>query len=806
MIQQQIQQATSMTTDNHISRKHPTIHVGILSLGNKEDKHAKNIAESIRQLAPDRFDVTIVGEEDSKVDVLIVPNSSKAEHYIQKNGRASIVLSELSLDNITSDRRIFYDLLQAHRQESILKKLPVRAYANRDGSATCNVVVRREHIEIDGKMILKPCMERPASAQNADFRIYYPKSSGGGCKHLQTGRFHADLDDVRPDGSYIYEELMDYVDAPEKIDQRRYRKRDRMRDAAYSAIPSLDMKGEIPHYDDDDDITYESDLLSRTDRKFYIVTTASLPWMTGTAVNPLLRAAYLARGRPKGSVTLVIPWLSNEEDRKQLYGKYDFKTPDDQEAHVRQWLREKAHMPEEADPQTGLQILWYDSRYHTIFKSIFSVEDICKLIPDESADVCVLEEPEHLNWFRAEGDSWTKKFNFTVGIVHTNYKAYAGAQIGGTIAAPVISGMSTLVVRAYCNKIIKLSPVLQTFSPEKEIVCNVHGVRGDFVSEGERRAKDAKQNGTDHPIEGARAYFVGKILWAKGLDKLMNLQHFYRKTTGSYFPIDIIGDGPELEEIRRAYLGRSTANKSMISNEGGGNLSSFDFDMPKTIREFRRTPIPANFLGRHEHFEKGHGDKYKIFINPSVTEVLCTTTAEALAMGKFAIIPAHPSNVFFLQFPNCLSYQNKLEFAANLRWALEHEPEPLTAELTHQFTWEAATDRFIAASAITMREERIRSKAQKSKIDDRIAAFHIAISKGKRGDVARILAGAGPVARQSGKWQPYFDNFRHRAYGAIETTVFFAQDYFVWFLLSIVLIIIPIRNLISVAAVGYTEL
>ena len=216
-----------------------------------------------------------------------------------------------------------------------------------------------------------------------------------------------------------------------------------------------------------DAITPQSDL-SLPGRHFHIVTTAALPWFTGTAVNPLLRAAYLHRKtqeingqntthRSRRWVTLIIPWLELPEDQKLLYSGRVFGSAKEQEDYIRDWLRNEADMPDAACPETGLEILFYPGRYHTGLGSIFAMGDIIDTIvhsdnddssslsstndtihtnstttnnsnetasttvsPQRSLDVCILEEPEHCNWYRAPGDGWTKRFHYVVGIVHTS--------------------------------------------------------------------------------------------------------------------------------------------------------------------------------------------------------------------------------------------------------------------------------------------------------------------------------------------------------------------------------------------------
>jgi hypothetical protein len=102
--------------------------------------------------------------------------------------------------------------------------------------------------------------------------------------------------------------------------------------------------------------------------------------MTGTAVNPLLRAAYLANeGEPEGEasgrggdaagasasggggkrrhVTLLLPWLNKSDQERVFPGAVTFDSPDDQEAFVREWAQKRTGLP------CNFAVKFYPGRY-----------------------------------------------------------------------------------------------------------------------------------------------------------------------------------------------------------------------------------------------------------------------------------------------------------------------------------------------------------------------------------------------------------------------------------------------------------
>jgi len=231
--------------------------------------------------------------------------------------------------------------------------------------------------------------------------------------------------------------------------------------------------------------------------------------------------------------------------------------------------------------------------------------------------------------------------------------------------------------RAHCHRLIKLSGTLGSFAPEKELLENVHGVRRTFLDYGIELSKKLKSPaGKTDDVFGPEAeptiYFIGKMLWSKGIGSLMELTKYAEESAGLKIKVDMYGGGPNLEDAKK-------------------KSQALSLDM--------------SFHGPIDH--AALTSTHKIFINPSTSEVLCTTVAEALAMGKFVVVPSHPSNDFFAQFPNCLTYANKEEFVGNLYYAMTHSPQPLSKDYSYALSWEAATERFAAAGSLSVAEAKM---------------------------------------------------------------------------------------------------
>lgn len=84
--------------------------------------------------------------------------------------------------------------------------------------------------------------------------------------------------------------------------------------------------------------------------------------------------------------------------------------------------------------------------------SILGVGDISEVIPDEEADIAILEEPEHLTWFH-HGKRWKTKFRLVIGIVHTNYLEYVKREKNGRLKALMLKYVNEWVVDIYCHKV-----------------------------------------------------------------------------------------------------------------------------------------------------------------------------------------------------------------------------------------------------------------------------------------------------------------------------------------------------------------
>eukprot|EP00210_Caulerpa_lentillifera_P000085 g81.t1 len=440
--------------------------------------------------------------------------------------------------------------------------------------------------------------------------------------------------------------------------------------------------------------------LRETGRRVTIVTTAALPWMTGTAVNPLLRAAFLSSD-PSRRVTLLVPWLSRIDQEKIFPKDTVFNCPEEQESYIRQWVTGRT------GTESAFRIAFYPGRYAAEKCSILPVGDVTSYVSDQDADVAVLEEPEHLNWYH-HGCRWSEKFNHVIGVMHTNYLDYARREENGDLKQWILKRVNQLITRAHCHHVIKLSDAVQSLPRQKTMF--VHGVSPAFIEVGKKKASLAhEQRETRSSVFPKGLYFIGKVLWAKGYTELMELLSKHDSRSGRRLHMDIYGNGSDLSAVQK---------------------------------EAERLHLDLEFMGARDHADVSLQD-YKVFVNPATSDVVATTTAEAVAMGKFVVCADHPSNKFFTNFRNCLIYKTPEEFIQCIEKALLTEPMPLSIEEQKMLTWEAATERFLNVTELT---EKDRAAGVEAIVDSVCWALHNSVMGS---EALRVLAGAGSNTKES---------------------------------------------------------
>ena len=208
------------------------IQIGICAMDKKA--RSKPMAEILSRLDENLFRVVFFGDDlilnrpvqewPANIDLLIAFYSkgyplAKAKDYVKL--RNPFVLNDLDMQECLQDRRMVYDLLEASGidvpRHVFLSQDGYKSTGSGDGNKKGETIVKEfdDHIEVNGVRIDKPFVEKPVDADDHNIAIYYPSSAGGGCKKLfrkignRSSEFYPDINEIRRDGSYVYEEFVE---------------------------------------------------------------------------------------------------------------------------------------------------------------------------------------------------------------------------------------------------------------------------------------------------------------------------------------------------------------------------------------------------------------------------------------------------------------------------------------------------------------------------------------------------------------------------------------------------------------------
>lgn len=324
---------------------------------------------------------------------------------------------------------------------------------------------------------------------------------------------------------------------------------------------------------------------------------------------------------------LAMPWL-DRTSQIRLWGKERFKTPQEQE----DWIRQEAlHMGVPPLPD----IFFFRGVFSKATFSIFVTSDPYQAVP--KSRYYVVEEPEHMGWLPCITPRRKLDTEKVLGIVMTNFGYYIRRpkRPDRALFAAIVEWRHKKLMRKYSDVIAPLSPAIDLDGLDHPVIHQqVTGVLDRFKSV--------------PPVTQAQksVYFMGRLVWDKAVDVVIESAQRLE------IPMDIYGEGPDQKAMEK----QAQAIKAPVTFMGPSFSPWLDIE------------------------------PYRVFFNPSLSEVLCTTTAEALVAGRHVVIPACPANTPFYDLPNVHVYQDESGIEDALKAALASLPED-AHKARQRFDW-----------------------------------------------------------------------------------------------------------------------